>query len=233
MQELDLRAVFFLLFTRIKWLILSAVAGIVLFAAVALVLLPDQYTSTAMLYLTNIDEEVNVQAATSSNLSAAERLVKTVQTATTAPWALQQASQELNGEIAPGEISSSLKFSAVAETSFLKISATHTDPVMAQKLCNVLANTAVSAFSATGETGKASVYQSAVTATKTSPNVPRMMLLGGVIGFMLTAIIIILSSLLNNTVCDKEDIQRRLNIPVLGEIPSFELVAKGGKRHHV
>lgn len=222
-----------MLLTRIKWIVLAVVVGVVLLGGYAAVAMPEQYTSTAMLYLTNIDEDVNVQAATSSNLSAAERLVKTVQTATTAPWALQNASQQLDGEMTPAQLSSSLKFSAVVETSFLKLSVTYTDPAMAEQACNVLAATAVSAFTATGETGKASVYQPAVAAVKTSPNIPRMAAIGGAVGLLIAVAVIILSSLLNNTVCDKEDVQRRLNIPVLGEIPSFELVAKGGKRHHV
>ncbi len=232
MQELDLRAILFLLLTRIKWIVLSVVVGAVLLGAYANFAMPDKYTSFAMLYMTNLDEETNAAAATASNLTASERLVKTVQTATTAPWALATASSQLGGELSSGQLGSCISFSSVEETSFLKISFTHTDPDLAKRACDVIANTAVTAFTATGETGKASVYQRAVTSTKTSPNVPRMVILGAALGLVIAAAVIILLSLLNNTVRDKEDIQHRLNVPVLGEIPSFEFVAKGGKRKH-
>ncbi len=233
MRELDLRAIFFLLFTRIKWIILSVVIGAVLLGAYAGFAMPEKYTSFAMLYMTNLDEDTNAAAATSSNLSASERLVKTVQTATTSPWALQTASSQLHGDLSPSALSSCLSFASVQETSFLRVSVTHTDPELAKRACDVLADTAVTAFAATGETGKASVYQRAVPATKSSPNIPRMVFLGALLGTVLSVVVILLSALLNNTVCDKEDVQRRLNVPVLGEIPSFELAAKGGKRNHV
>lgn len=233
MQELDLRTIFFLLITRVKWIVLAVIAGTLLFGAYAAIAMPEQYTSSAMLYMINLHENTTAQAATSSNLAAAERLVKTVQTATTAPWALQEACDRLDGQLTPGQLSSSLNFSLVTDTSFLRLSVTHTDPELARRACDVVANTAVVAFAATGETGNARVYQMAVKAVKTSPNVPRFAMLGAAIGFLLAVLIIVLSNLLSVTVFDKDDVQRRLNVPVLGEIPSFKLATKGGKRHHV
>ena len=233
MQELDLRTIFFLLITRVKWIVLAVVLGLVLFGTYAAVAMPEQYTSSAMLYMTNLDKEANTQAATSSNLVASERLVKTVQTATTAPWALQEACNRLDGKLTPGQLSASLKVSLVADTSFLRLSVTHTDPELARRACDVVADTAVIAFTATGETGNARVYQSAVQVSKTSPNVLRFSMLGAAIGFVLAAVIVVLANVLSVTVFDKDDVQRRLNVPVLGEIPSFKLATKGGKRHHV
>ncbi len=233
MQELDLRSVFFCLLSRIKWIILATVVGALLFGLYAAVALPEKYTSSAMLYMTNLGDEADIQAATNSNLSASERLVKTVQTATTAPWALKEASDRLGGALTPGALSSTLNFSLVEETSFLRLSVTYTDPELARRACDVIAETAVIAFEATGETGNARVYQTAVKASKTSPNVPRLTMLGAAFGFLVAVIIIVVSSTLSVTVCDKDDVQRRLNVAVLGEIPSFKVATKGGKRKHV
>ena len=185
------------------------------------------------MYMTNLDEEANTQAATSSNLSASERLVKTVHMATTAPWALKEASTRLGGALTPSQLSSILNFSPVEQTSFLKLSVTHVDPELAQRACDAVAETAVIAFTATGETGNARVYQTAVEATKTSPNVPRLVMLGALLGLLLSVGVILLSMFFSTTVCDKDDVQRRLSVPVLGEIPSFKVVTKGGKRTHV
>lgn len=233
MQELDLRSIFFLLLVRIKWIVLSIVIGGFLFGSYAMFLVPEKYTSTAMLYMTNLDKENNLLVATSSNLSASERLVKTVKAATTAPWVLAEASERLDGALSSGALSSTISFAPVEDTSFLKISVTHTDPLLAQRACDVVADTAVIAFAATGETGEARVYQPAVKATKTPKNTFRFMLIGAALGALIPAVIIILSNILSITVYDKDDIQRRLNVPILGEIPSFKLATKGGKRKHV
>ena len=233
MQEFDLRSIFFLLIARAKWIIAAAIVGTILLGSYATFVLPEEYTSSAMLYMTNLDQETDSQAATSSNLSASERLVKTVRTATTAPWALEEASEQLDGVLSPKQLSSVLHFSLVQETSFLKLSVTYTDPELAQRACDVMAETAVLAFAATGETGNARVYQKAVTATKTSPHVLRLAMAGGLVGFLGAVAIIVLSTVFGATVCDKDDVQRHLNVPVLGEIPSFKVAAKGGKRRHV
>ena len=232
MQDLDLRSLFFLLLTRIKWIILAVAVGMIAFGSYAKFILPEEYTSSAMLYMINLEEDANTQVATNGNLVASERLVKTVRTATTAPWALQEASDRLNGALSPSTLSSLITFSLVEETSFLRLSVTYTDPKLTRLACDAVAETAVVAFAATGEAGNARVYQPAVTASKTSPNVLRFVLMGATFGFVVAVVVIVASTIFSTTVYDKDDIQRRLNVAVLGEIPSFKPKTKGGNRNH-
>ncbi len=231
MQELDLREILYLLLAKIKWIILGFVAGAVLLGVYASVFVPELYTSSAMMYISNISEDVEANAATSSNLTAAERLVTTVKTATTAKWALDSAAGKMGGRMTAGELGGAVSFAAVKDTSFLRVSVTHTDPKLAQEACDVMLVVAVEAFTATGETGKATVFQTATAAGQTSPNVKRSAAIGAVVGAIVAVAIILLCKMFDNTVRDKENLQRRLNVPVLGEIPSFELAAKGGKKH--
>lgn len=225
-----MRAILYLLLARIKWIILGLVAGAILLGTYASLFVPELYTSSGMMYISNIKEDVEASAATQSNLTAAERLVKTVQTASTAKWALDSAAQKMGGRMTAGELAGAVSFSSVADTSFLRVSVTYADPQLAKEACDVMLATAVDAFTATGETGKAILFQPATTAGQTSPNVTRSAAIGAIIGAVIAVAIILLRVLLNNTVRDKEDLQRRLDVPVLGEIPSFELAAKGGKK---
>lgn len=231
MQELDLRSILYLLLTRIKWIILGFVAGALLLGGYSALLLPEQYTSSAMLYVYNMSNKGESQTATTGNLTAAEQLTKTIRAATTADWALNRASEELGDRLSAKELGQITSFSSVEETAFLSISVTYTDALLAQQACDVMAQTAVDAFAATGETGSAKVYQPAVTAQKTSPNVAKHAVLGAFVGVVIAVAVILLNFMMNTTVRDKVDLQRRLNVPVLGEIPSFDLATKGGRKH--
>ncbi len=230
MKELDLRAVFFLLLSKVKYLIFGVVIGAILLGCYTSFLVPKKYVSHASIYIYNIAENTQASAATSSNLSASERLATTVQTAATADWALEEASRLLNDRLTAAQLKRYTTFTPVPDTSFLNISVSCTDPELAQQGCNVMTQIAVQAFEATGETGSTRITQVAVPAKESSPSVVKMCILGGLAGFLLVAVIIILISMLNTTVQGKEDIQKILEIPVLGEIPSFDLSGKGGKK---
>ena len=230
MKELDFRAIFYLLLLKMKWIVLAVAVGGIAFGSYSVLLMPEQYTSTAMIYVINQQDNTNTDTATSSNLTASERLVKTMRTATTANWALNQASSRLNYRVSAGLLGKSTSFATVADTSFLKISVTLTDPRLAQEACNAMAQTSIDAFTATGEKGSARLFQEATAAVKTGPHTLRNTLIGILIGAVLAVAFILLSALLNNTVRDKEDLAERLDVPVLGEIPSFEVVAKGGRK---
>lgn len=64
-----------------------------------------------------------------------------------------------------------------------------------------------------------------------SPNTKRNTLLGAVLLLALSCGVTILVYLLDNTVKGEEDIRQRLDLPVLGEIPSFSLGTKEVRRH--
>lgn len=232
MQELDLRSILYLLLAKIKWIVLGLVVGALLFCCFTALFVPVKYTSKALVYVSNASADHVSDETTTSSLAAAERLVKTLRVASTTEFSLQNASQRLNGQITPKELLKAVAFSGIEETSILQVSVTHTDPVLAQEACFVMAETAVSSFSSTGEIGEAHVMDGAATkAVKTSPNVGKNTVLGALIGSLLVIVVVVLQALLNNTIRDKEDLQSRIDIPVLGEIPSFDLAVKGGRKH--
>ncbi len=230
MKELDLRSIFFLLLSKIKYLILGLVLGAVLLGCYTTFLVPKKYISHASIYIYNIAENTQASAATSSNLSASERLATTVQTAATADWALEEASKLLGDRLSASQLKRYTTFTPVPDTSFLNISVSCLDPELAQQGCNVMTQIAVRAFEATGETGSTRITQHAVPAVENSPGLVKMCVLGGLGGLLVVAVIIILISLLNTTVQSKEDLQKILDVPVLGEIPSFDISGKGGNK---
>ena len=108
----------------------------------------------------------------------------------------------------------------------------NTNPDIAKQACEAMANTLASDFPVlTGDPSSAKVADPASVAVKVAPNVVRNGVLGAVIGCLLMVGIFVLQEVLNNTVRDKETLRMQMDVPVLGEIPSFTQTQKGGKRH--
>ena len=63
-----------------------------------------------------------------------------------------------------------------------------------------------------------------------SPNVLMNSAVGGVVGLVIAVIIVLLRSLLDNTVKSEEELKDRFDVPVLGKIPDFYESKKKGAR---
>ena len=72
-------------------------------------------------------------------------------------------------------------------------------------------------------------------ASKTAPTAVKSAIIGALLGLVLTVGVILIRQFTNNTIRDKYDLVAHLDVPVLGEIPSFEFAkkktAKGGRTH--
>ena len=114
----------------------------------------------------------------------------------------------------------------------LRISAETGDPQLSAAICNELAALAPGVLEQVVKAGSVEVIGKAQAAkAPSSPNTKRNTLLGAVLLLVLSCGATILVYLLDNTVKGEEDIRQRLDLPVLGEIPSFNPGTKEVRRH--
>lgn len=232
MQEMDIRLIFSVLLGRIKWIIASVAVGVLLFASYAYFFVPEQYTSSSLLYIRNMTSDTQANSATASNLSAAEYLANTYAVVMKTEPVLSKAYTRLNGEIPVAELKRMISSSLVEDTTLLTVSAKHGDPETAQLVCSAMAYAIADTFpTVTGEVTSAKVVEDATKAVQTSPKVLRNALIGALLGLVVSIAIILMREFLDNTIRDKESLQMQIDVPVLGEIPSFTPTGKGGKHH--
>ena len=232
MQEMDIRLIFSVLLGRIKWIIASVAVGVLLFASYAYFFVPEQYTSSSLLYIRNMTSDTQANSATASNLSAAEYLANTYAVVMKTEPVLSKAYTRLNGEIPVAELKRMISSSLVEDTTLLTVSAKHGDPETARLVCSAMAYAIADTFpTVTGEVTSAKVVEDATKAVQTSPKVLRNALIGALLGLVVSIAIILLREFLDNTIRDKESLQMQIDVPVLGEIPSFTPTGKGGKHH--
>ncbi len=230
MQKVDLQTILKLLLAKLRWLVLCAVVGAIAFGCFAKFLMPPKYTSGVSMYVSNIADAAKQEvAATYSNLASAEWLVLTYTDVLKYSASLEKVLPLLSRNITVQQLSKMVSVAGIEGTAMMRINITADDPVFAAEVCNALAGIAPEILQNV-ESGSVRVIGKARTGVKTSPNIPKMAVIGLLAGFVLCALFIVLRYLLDNTVKTESDLKARLQVPVLGTIPGFEQETKGGAK---
>ncbi len=231
MQDtIDLKQIFFVLKKRWKWILAGILVGALVFYAVSAFLLPKKYASSVELYVynSNVTQGNNVNI---NDINASQKLVNTYIVVLENTEVLSEVASRLSTPVTVGELKAAVSMKAVNETEVLNISALTEDAALSAEICNTFAEVAPDVLKRVVKAGSVEAIGSARAATApSSPNVKRNAVLGGLIGLVLAVGAALLVFLLDNTVKGEEDVRRRLDIPVLGEIPSFAATRKEERR---
>lgn len=216
--DIDLREIISLLVRRL-WLII--LAGIVIATATFLIssyFVTPMYQSTTSIYVMNRRDSSS--AITYNDLQTGSQLTKDYMTLVTSRPVTEQVIEKLGLDLSHSELVNLISVVNPSNTRILEITVKYPDPFMAKQIVDeVRLASAVHISNVMNidqvnvvEEGNLPVYPS-------EPNVLMNTALGGMLGIMLALLIIILIYLQDDTIKTPEDIEKYLNISVLGTIP--------------
>lgn len=232
--EIDLLGLLRLLFGKI-WMILIAMAlcGAIAFVTAVFTITPT-YTASAMLYVNNSSASVGGVPITisSSQISAAKSLLDTyvviLKTRTTLEAAIEKA--DLRGKYTYGQLSGIVSASSVNDTDIFRISATCADRDDALLIVDTLVEILPDRISDIVDGSSVRVVDHAIRPSgRSSPSYTKYGVMGVMVGAILSAALIIVQDLLNNTVRDEEYLKQRYSIPILAVIP--EAYSSSGSKY--
>lgn len=232
--EIDLLGLLRLLFGKI-WMILIAMAlcGAIAFVTAVFTITPT-YTASAMLYVNNSSASVGGVPITisSSQISAAKSLLDTyvviLKTRTTLEAAIEKA--DLRGKYTYGQLSGIVSASSVNDTDIFRISATCADRDDALLIVDTLVEILPDRISDIVDGSSVRVVDHAIRPSgRSSPSYTKYGVIGVMVGAILSAALIIVQDLLNNTVRDEEYLKQRYSIPILAVIP--EAYSSSGSKY--
>ncbi len=228
MQKIDFQMILKLLLSKLHWLAVFAVVGALSLGCFAKFCMPEKYTSGVSMYVSNIADAAQQEAAaTYSNLTSSEWLVLTYTDVLKYSASLEKVLPLLSRNITVQQLSKMVSVTGIEDTAMMRIQITADDPMFAAEVCNALASIAPEILRNV-ESGSVRVIGKAPYGVKTSPNIPRMAVIGLLLGLLLSALVVVLLYLVDNTVKTEADLKSRLQVPVLGTIPEFEQETKGG-----
>lgn len=164
-------------------------------------------------------------------VTVAQKYVSTFADIIRTNYVLEDVIKKLNLKESPASLASKIQVYENEDTFLINVTMTHTNPKKALEILQALDDSVVDkVVEKFGSTYVQEWDKPVVTSAPVSPNVSRYTVLGGMAGVVIALALIILIALLNNKVKSVSDLQRMVDIPVLGVVPSLQVSekSKGG-----
>ncbi len=230
-MEIDLKELFFVLWDKV--ILIAAVTASTAAAAALYTyfLITPIYVSTSSVYVMN---RANTESTiTYSDLNAATQLTKDYEEMIKSNAVLTEVISQVGLDATTGALSSIITVNYPVDTRFLEISVSHSDPLLARDISNAVAQVSAEKIVELMDVEKVNIVDEANLPTSpSSPSLTRNVALAAMAGFVVICGIILVLYMLNDKIRTSADVERYLDISVLGVIPDVPDThpAKTGKK---
>lgn len=203
-----------------------ALIGALTAGVLAWFVIDEEYRAEAQIIVQVETTGTTTQYDTSSSL----RLINSVVTLLSSDPVLQHVNEELDLGLTDSEIGSlrnGLSINSSSTDLFIGINYVSKDPALARDIVNQVIDSAIYITNGGSDidflTGVIVRISEAPLGTYDSPNKPLYVIIGGLLGGIIGVSIALVSGFLDNTFKTKEEIQKELDLQVLGSIPEFRV----------
>ena len=214
--EIDLLELFFCLVENIKKIIAGVLVGMILFGVYSFIFATPKYEATCKIYVISAsDSAINL-----SDLQIGAALTADYQEVFDTWEVHEQVLQNLNLDYTYLELEDMLKVTNPSDTRILAITVTSDDPAEAAAMANEYASVASDYISDTMVTDRPSLLSQALVPTE--PVSPRKLFntaLGGLLGGLLVAAVLIVRFILDDKVKTADDIRKHTGMATLAVVP--------------
>lgn len=217
--EIDLIELFYVLKRKIWIVLLTGILGAVSFGLFTAMVLEPVFTSSTMLYIVN----KTTTLTSLTDLQLGTQLTKDYKVLVTSRPVTNQVISDLDLNMSHEQLVKKIKVENPTDTRILTISVEDSDPYMAKSIADDVAKVASARMAQIMDSIPPNIVEEGYLPTeKTRPSVTKSSLLGGFAGVFLSALIILVLFIMNDTVKTPEDVEKYLGLNTLAAIPLFE-----------
>lgn len=227
--NIDLGKVFLVLRKKIIYIILGTLICAVLSGCITKFFIDPKYSTSCTMYVySNTDRASSDSSIGQSEITASQKLVNTYITVLESDLVLEQVAKELNLNMSANAIKSMLSCSQINETEIFRVTVTSRNAQLSANVANAIAQVAPDAIVEKIKAGGVEIIDYAKVPTNPSaPDLKRNVVVGAIAGFIMSFLSLFIYAILDNTIRNEKDIERVIDIPILGTIP--HLVASSEK----
>lgn len=216
--ELNLGEIIHLIFRRL-WIILLVGAFFATGAyGISEYLLTPTYESTTKIYVMNRQDSSS--AITYTDLQTGSQLTKDYMLLITSRPVTETVIERLGLNLKHKDLVNMITVTNPSNTRILEITVEYTDPMKVKEIADAIREEASLHISTVMNIERVSLAEEAnYPEGPSGPNTLMNMIIATILGFMLTAGIIILRFMMDDTIKSSEDIEKYLDLSVLGAIP--------------
>ena len=225
-EEIDLQELFFELLTHWKSIAVSTILIATIAFFISKFLITPMYESTSALYVMSKSTSITSLA----DLQIGSNLTQDYMEVVGGRPVLDEVINRLGLEENYKELSQKLKLENPNNSRILKITIKDADPYRAKAIADDIAVVAADFISRKMDQDPPSIIQQGYAdGEKVSPSTMKNTAIGGIIGFILAAGIIVVTYLMNDTIMTPEDVEKKLGLNVLASLPIDEEEYDGAK----
>ena len=217
-RELDIREVLLYLWQHVAVIIVCML--VVAFGYLGVVLFQSQsqlpYNATALIYF---DTQVQSNADGSEQLQFYANITNLTSVIVKSRQVLEPVVEHLELEINSTELSNLVSVDAVGNSSFMRLTVRWSNPEMAESICNEILEIAPNASASMTNLGTLHVASNAEIASVAKPNLAKALVVGGLVGVILSVLVLIGAELFDHQIREAGDITYYLDTKALGVLP--------------
>ena len=227
--EIDLLELLRVLWSKIGYVILAALALGLLMVLVSKVFMKPQYESTTKMYVLSKQDSSTV---TSGDLQASSLLTKDYAELIQSRQVVETVIAQLNLDLTYEEFLKKITVTTQNDTRILSITVKDEDPYVASQMADAIRVAASDHIQNVMNTEAVNVVDEAnIPDEPVSPSIKKNGLIGAIAGAFIAIVIIIIVYLTNDTIQPSEDVERYLGVSTLGMIPLAEGQKKSKKKN--
>lgn len=222
-MEIDLLALLGAIRKNIVVIILAAAAtGIVAYLGTVLFITPT-YDSTTKIYVLNKQDD-SASTVTYSDLQSSTQLTKDYMELVTTRPVLEEVISSLGlDDVTYEELKGKITVSTATDGRIISITATDKDPQQAKNIADGVRNSVSAQIMRVMNVEAVNVVEEAnLPEHKARPSNMKNTALGGILGLFVALAVVVLVTILDDRIKTEEDVERYLQLSVLGTIPLEE-----------
>ncbi|MCR5207844.1 MAG: hypothetical protein K6C14_05135 [Eubacterium sp.] len=229
--DIDLRKIFYMMRTKVVYILLATVFLAAAAGAFTHFFIAPTYQANAKFYVyNNPNNTVATDRVINQNdIDASGDIINTYVYLLKTDTVLDKVAQDL-GYASGNEIKNYITANRIENTLVFQVIVTTTDAELSAKIANSVAKIAPDEIVKLVNAGGASVVDWAkVPTAPVGPNTKKNVMVGAMIGFIISFALFFVYELFDTTITNTRDIEREFgDIPILGTIPRLDAPEKSG-----
>lgn len=218
--EIDLRELFGVMLEKLWFIILMGLIGGLAMLIISKFVMAPVYQSTTKVYVLSKQDSSTV---TSTDLQLGSQLTKDYMELVKSRMVTEEVISELGLDLTHEQLVNMISVETPQDTRILKITVSNTDAYLAKQIANAVRIAASEHISNTMDSDAVNVVDEAnIPTAPSSPNVTKNTLIGVALGLIVAIAIVFLIYILDDTIKTPDDVEKFLNLSVLGSIPVLE-----------
>ncbi len=214
--EIDLWEIFLLILHHLPLVLLTTLIGGVIAGFISIYAITPMYTSTAKMYiLANSDTMISL-----ADLQVGNNLANDYEELILSRPVVEQVSENLDLNLSYGALLGCVSINNRDNTRIIGIKITFPDPVLAKEIANEFISVAQKRITQIMKVDEPTLVEEAVAASRpSSPNNRRNIMMGAVIGLLLSIGFLLIRHILDDTLKNADDVEQFLRLNTLASVP--------------